>query len=79
MNLIRKEEFAKRLKAFSWGLGWLVAAEVVAFALASLDLLEIPQGYVVIISLVLREASKHISNRLNVLRRATPPTPEDML
>lgn len=72
-GLINKEEFLKRFKSLLWRLGMLGLLEIVVFVAANLELFNVPQGMILIISLVLSEVTKQINNRLNSLRRVTTP------
>ena len=62
------QELKKRLKSFGWRLGGMVAAAVVAFLAANLELFELPPEVTVIVGLVLGEITKSLNNRFGSIK-----------
>lgn len=66
MSIKLNQTLIKRFKSFTWRTGMMVLALAVQFALANLELMEIPPQITVIVGLVLGEISKELNNRYNL-------------
>ena len=62
MTQENKDLLVRRLQSLAWRLGSLLALTLVNFLAANLDLFNLQPGVVVILSLVLSEITKAISN-----------------
>ena len=62
---ISKEEAVSRIKSLSWRVGMMVLAVVVDFAIANLSDVNLSDGVVAVLGLVLGEVSKHLNNRIS--------------
>lgn len=55
-----KELLVNRAKSFAWRLGGMVAVAVLGFFLENLELLNLPDGVIVVIGLIAGEVTKFI-------------------
>ncbi len=65
------EELKSRVMTFAFNIGYVALAAIADAALANLDILDLPQPYVVIFGLVLAQISKFAVNRSVTLDRVS--------
>lgn len=57
------QELKSRLLTFGYNVGYVVLTAIVDGMLANLEVLDLPQTYVVVIGLALSQVSKYVHNR----------------
>lgn len=57
------QELKSRLLTFGYNVGYVVLIAIVDGTLANLEVLDLPQTYVVVIGLALSQVSKYVHNR----------------
>ena len=57
------EQLTKRLKAFGWGMGTMLAAAIVDYTAANIGMFDMPEVAVVVLGLVLREITKFLNTK----------------
>lgn len=57
------QELKSRLLTFGYNVGYVVLTAIVDGMLANLEVLDLPQTYVVVIGLALSQVSKYVRNR----------------